>query len=238
MSVHPTPLIRPLIRPLILSLAIALTVLMAPILPKHAQVQAQEQAQNTTGETVEIVGFGDSLMAGYQLPQAEGFTAQLQTALQAAGYQVQVANAGVSGDTSSGGLARLDWSVPDSTQLVILELGANDALRGIAPQLTAQNLDQMLAQLKERGIAVLLAGMIAPPNMGADYAAEFNPIYQKLADQYQVPLYPFFLENVAADKSLLLEDGMHPNAKGVKIMVEGIVPMVKAILDTQAIDLN
>lgn len=195
-------------------------------------------AQNQTGEPIQIVGFGDSLMAGYQLNQADGFTARLQEALRQDGYNVSVANAGVSGDTTSGGLARLDWSVPDETQLVILELGANDALRGISPELTEKNLDQMLSRLKERGIPVLLAGMLAPPNMGADYAAKFNPIYQKLSDHYQVKLYPFFLEGVTANKNLLLEDGMHPNPQGVQIMVSGILPMVKSMLDQESIDLN
>ena len=195
-------------------------------------------AQEAPAGTVQIVGFGDSLMAGYQLAQSDGFTAQLQSALQNAGYKASVANAGVSGDTTSGGLARLDWSVPDETQLVILELGANDALRGISPELSEKNLDQMLARLKERGIPVLLAGMIAPPNMGADYAAGFNPIYQTLADKYQVKLYPFFLDGVAADKKLLLEDGMHPNPQGVKVMVANILPAVKAMLDQESIDLN
>lgn len=195
-------------------------------------------AQDVSNDTVQIVGFGDSLMAGYQLAQADGFTAQLQSALTEAGYKVTVANAGVSGDTSSAGLARLDWSVPDEAQLVILELGANDALRGISPELTEKNLDQMLARLQTRGIPVLLAGMIAPPNMGTEYAEKFNPLYQKLADKYQVKLYPFFLDGVAADKTLLLEDGMHPNPQGVKIMVQNILPDVKAMLDQESIDLN
>ena len=195
-------------------------------------------AQDATNDTAQIVGFGDSLMAGYQLAQTDGFTAQLQAALTEAGYKATVANAGVSGDTSSAGLARLDWSVPDEAQLVILELGANDALRGISPELTENNLDQMLARLQTRGIPVLLAGMIAPPNMGTEYAEKFNPLYQKLADKYQVKLYPFFLDGVAADKTLLLEDGMHPNPQGVKIMVQNILPDVKAMLDQESIDLN
>ncbi|HWD14624.1 arylesterase [Pseudochrobactrum sp. sp1633] len=201
-------------------------------------VASPVSAQEASADTVQIVGFGDSLMAGYQLAQSDGFTAQLQSALQNAGYKASVANAGVSGDTTSGGLARLDWSVPDETQLVILELGANDALRGISPELSEKNLDQMLARLKERGIPVLLAGMIAPPNMGADYAAGFNPIYQTLADKYQIKLYPFFLDGVAADKKLLLDDGMHPNPQGVKVMVANILPAVKAMLDQESIDLN
>src|SRR5690606_3393828 len=165
-------------------------------------------------EPLKLVGFGDSLMAGYQLPATDAFPAKLEKALRDKGHAVEIANAGVSGDTTSGGLARLDWSIPDGTDGVILELGANDALRGIAPEETEKNLDAMLARLKERGIPVLLAGMLAPPNMGADYAARFNGIYARLAQRHGVPLYPFFLDGVAAHADLQLDDGMHPNAKG------------------------
>lgn len=181
-------------------------------------------------EPFTIVGFGDSLMAGYQLAPGEGFTDQLEAALKAAGHDVTVANAGVSGDTTSGGLSRLDWSVPDDTDLVILELGANDALRGIDPALTRSNLDAMITRLKERGIAVLLAGMLSPPNMGDNYARQFNAIYPDLAREHGVALHPFFLDGVAAEQSLLLEDGMHPNARGVAVMVEAIMPAVKAAM--------
>ncbi|AHF86019.1 acyl-CoA thioesterase [Rhizobium leguminosarum bv. trifolii WSM1689] len=170
--------------------------------------------------TINLVGFGDSLMAGYQLPPGDGFPEKLQTALKAKGLDVTIANAGVSGDTTTGGLARIDWSVPDGTDGVILELGANDALRGIPPEESEKNLDQMIARLKARGIAVLLVGMLAPPNMGADYAARFNPIYRKLSDKYGVRLYDFFLDGVALDAGLKLDDGMHPNARGVDVMVE------------------
>ncbi|TJW66332.1 MAG: arylesterase, partial [Mesorhizobium sp.] len=141
-------------------------------------------------ETFRIVGFGDSLMAGFNLGPGEGFTDRLQAALRAKGLDVSVANAGVSGDTSSGGLARLDWSVPDGTRLVILELGANDMLRGVAPAIPEKNLDEMLAKLKARKIAVLLAGMRAAPNLGTDYQNAFDSIYPKLAEKYGVPLYP------------------------------------------------
>lgn len=182
-------------------------------------------------EPVRIVGFGDSLMAGYQLGPGEGFTSQLEAALQAAGHDVTVANAGVSGDTSTGGLARLDWSVPDGTDLVILELGANDALRGIAPDITADNLETMITSLKDRGIQVLLAGMLAPPNMGSDYESAFNPIFPSLAEAHDVPLYPFFLDGVAAQPDKLLSDGMHPNAEGVGVMVAGILPHVIEMLE-------
>lgn len=175
-------------------------------------------------EAFTIVGFGDSLMAGFGLGPGEGFTDRLQAALRAKGHDVMVANAGVSGDTTSGGLARLDWSVPDGTQLVILELGANDMLRGVSPGITEKNLDEMLAKLKLRKIAVLLAGMRAAPNLGADYQNAFDAIYPKLAAKYGVPLYPFFLDGVAGQPGLRLEDGLHPNAKGVGVMVERILP--------------
>ncbi|WP_283195968.1 arylesterase [Rhizobium sp. AN80A] len=182
--------------------------------------------------TINLVGFGDSLMAGYQLPPGDGFPEKLQAALKAKGLDVSVTNAGVSGDTTTGGLARIDWSVPDGTDGVILELGANDALRGIAPEQSEKNLDQMLARLKERGIAVLLVGMMAPPNMGGDYAARFNPIYEKLARKYGVSLYPFFLDGVVLDASLKLEDGMHPNSKGVDVMVEKMEPAITQFVGT------
>jgi acyl-CoA thioesterase I len=139
---------------------------------------------------------------------------------------VIVENAGVSGDTSSGGLERLDWSVPDGTSLVILELGANDALRGVDPAVTRANIDTMLTRLKARGIPVILAGMLAPPNMGASYANAFNAIYPDMAEKHGVPLYPFFLDGVITMPDLLLNDGMHPNAKGVARIVEGILPQV------------
>ena len=183
---------------------------------------------------VKIVGFGDSLMAGYLLPANAAFPQQLEKALNDKGVEVSIENAGVSGDTSTGGLSRLDWSVPDGTDLVILELGANDALRGIEPDITEKNLDEMLARLKQRGISVILAGMMAPPNMGKDYAAKFNPIYPKLAQKYGVPLYPFFLDGVATKKDFLLEDGMHPNEKGVETMVSNFMPTIeKSLTDMQ-----
>lgn len=181
-------------------------------------------------EPVKLVGFGDSLMAGYQLPAADAFPVKLEAALRAKGHEVEVANAGVSGDTTSGGLARLDWSIPDGTQGVILELGANDALRGIAPEETEKNLDAMLTRLKERGIAVLLAGMLAPPNMGADYAGRFDGIYRRLSEKHGVPLYPFFLDGVVTKANLQIEDGMHPNPAGVDVMVQSILPTVETFL--------
>ncbi len=178
-------------------------------------------------DAVRIVGFGDSLMAGYGLGPGEGFTERLQEALKAKGHDVVVANAGVSGDTSSGGLARLDWSVPDGTDLVILELGANDMLRGIDPAIVAKNLDEMISRLKARGINVLLAGMVAAPNLGPAYGEAFGSLYPRLAQKHGVPLYPFFLDGVAAQRDLLSEDGMHPSAEGVRTIVGRILPAVE-----------
>ena len=193
-------------------------------------------ASPTVAEPYRIVGFGDSLMAGYGLGPGEGFPEKLQAALQKRGHDVVIANAGVSGDTSSGGLSRLDWSVPDGTQLVILELGANDMLRGIAPEVTEQNLDKMLGRLTERGMAVLLVGMVAAPNLGPDYADAFNGIFPRLAEKHSVPLYPFFLDGVAADRQFLLEDGMHPNAAGIDRMVERVLPAVEKLIAAKADD--
>ncbi|GAA2880436.1 acyl-CoA thioesterase-1 [Aminobacter niigataensis] len=184
-------------------------------------------AASSWAEPFRIVGFGDSLMAGYGLGPGEGFPEKLEAALRARGHDVVIANAGVSGDTTSGGLSRLDWSIPDGTQLVILELGANDMLRGIDPALVEQNLDKMLARLKERKIEVLLAGMVAAPNLGHAYGEQFGTIYPKLAEKYDATLYPFFLDGVAGDAKLLLEDGMHPNALGIDRMVENALPTVE-----------
>jgi acyl-CoA thioesterase-1 len=181
-------------------------------------------------EPYRIVGFGDSLMAGYGLNPGESFPEKLEKALQAKGHDVVIANAGVSGDTSSGGLSRLDWSVPDGTQLVILELGANDMLRGVEPAITEKNLDTMMSRLKDRKINVLLAGMRAAPNLGPDYQAEFDAIFPMLAAKYGVALYPFFLDGVAAEPAYQLEDGLHPNASGIDRMVERVLPEVEKII--------
>ena len=182
------------------------------------------------GAPIKIVVLGDSLSAGYGLSGSDAFPAKLQKALKAKGIAVDMINAGVSGDTSSGGLDRLDWSVPEGTQAVILELGANDALRGTDPAVTRAALTDILAQLKVRGIAVMLCGMVAPPNYGADFAARFNSIYPDIAKAYDVPLYRFFLEGVAADPKLNQADGMHPTAEGVDIIVKNILPTVEAFL--------
>ncbi len=182
--------------------------------------------------TLNLVGFGDSLMAGYQLPPEDAFPARLEKALRAKGHDVTIANAGVSGDTTSGGLARIDWSVPDGTKGVILELGANDALRGIAPEESRKNLIAMIEKLKSRGIPVLLVGMLAPPNMGGDYAGRFNPIYPELAETYGTELYPFFLDGVVENAKLKIEDGMHPNGDGIGVMVERFLPVAERFVQS------
>lgn len=166
------------------------------------------------------------------MPAQSTFPVNLQSSLKNKGIDAEISNAGVSGDTSSGGRDRLDWSVPDGTDAVILELGANDALRGIDPKLTRDALEDVLKRLKARNIAVLLCGMLAPPNYGADYAARFNAIYPELAKQYGVPLYPFFLDGVAAEATLNQTDGMHPTAQGVDVIVSRILPSVEALLAT------
>nr|WP_223215931.1 arylesterase [Rhizobium herbae] len=182
--------------------------------------------------TLNLVGFGDSLMAGYQLPPEDAFPARLEKALRAKGHDVTIANAGVSGDTTSGGLARIDWSVPDGTKGVILELGANDALRGIPPEESRKNLIAMIEKLKSRGIPVLLVGMLAPPNMGDDYASRFNPIYPELARAYGAELYPFFLDGVVENAKLKIEDGMHPNGDGIGVMVERFLPVAERFVQS------
>jgi len=184
-------------------------------------------------KTFTIVGFGDSLMAGYQLGPGQSFTDQLQAALRKDGFGVAIANAGVSGDTTSDGLARLDWSVPDGTDMVLLELGSNDMLRGINPAITKKNLDEMIQRLKARGIGVVLMGMLAAPNLGNAYTSAFDAIYPDLAKQYRLPLYPFFLKGVAGHPDLQLSDGMHPTAKGVAVMVKGALPIIEKAIRIQ-----
>jgi acyl-CoA thioesterase I len=194
-------------------------------------VFAQSAAAIAT-RPIKMVVLGDSLSAGHGLAGADAFPAKLQKALKAKGIDIEMTNAGVSGDTASGGRDRLDWSVPDKTQAVIVELGANDALRGIDPAVTRAALTEIVTRLKRREISVLLCGMLAPPNYGRDYAARFNAIYPELARSTGVPLYPFFLEGVAADAKLNQADGMHPTAEGVDIIVKNILPTVEAFLGT------
>jgi acyl-CoA thioesterase-1 len=179
---------------------------------------------------VKIVAFGDSLSAGYGLPVDAAFPAKLAGALQMKGVAVTIANAGVSGDTASGGLARLDWSVPEGTDAVIVELGANDMLRGIDPAVTKAALDQILGKLAQRHILVLLAGMKSLSNFGPDYARSFEAIYPALASTHPVVFYPFFLAGVADDPKLNQGDGLHPNAAGVDVIVARMLPQVETLI--------
>ena len=181
-------------------------------------------------EPVRIVGFGDSLMAGYRLDPGQSFPERLEQALRERGHDVVIANAGVSGDTTSGGLERLDWSVPDETDIVILELGANDMLRAVPPEVTERNLAEMIERLQARDIEIILMGMLAAPNLGSAYRETFDAIFPRLAESYGVVLYPFFLDGVATRSELMLDDGMHPNAEGVGIMVERVLPLIEETL--------
>jgi acyl-CoA thioesterase-1 len=180
-----------------------------------------------------LVALGDSLTAGYGLPADQAFPVQLQKALKESGLTVRVVNAGVSGDTSAGGLARLDWVLAGKPEAAIVALGANDVLRGIDPAETEANLDRILTKLKSRGVRVLLVGMLAPPNLGAEYRKAFEAIYPRLAAKHNVPLYPFFLEGVALNRELNQGDGIHPTAKGVAVMVRGILPQARALVEAK-----
>lgn len=184
-------------------------------------------AQN---RTVRIVAFGDSLTAGYRLAPTQAFPVRLEAKLKERGHDVAVANASVSGDTTAAGLARLDWAIPDDADAVIVELGANDALRGLDPALARRNLDAILQRLKAKGVAVLIAGMRAPRNYGPEYADAFDRIFPDLAQQYDAVLYPFFLDGIALDAALNLDDGIHPNARGVDVIVERILPKVEELI--------
>jgi acyl-CoA thioesterase I len=195
-----------------------------------AAVIAPLPAAQSQGQPIRLVALGDSLSAGYNLPQEAAFPVALERALKAKGYKVEIVNAGVSGDTSSGGLDRLDWSVPDGTDGVILELGANDMLRGLDPAGTRKNIEAIVERLKSRDIPVMLAGMYASRNLGPEYVQKFDGIYPDIAKKHDLVLYPFFLDGVAGDRSLNLPDGMHPTAKGVEIIVERILPSVESFL--------
>jgi acyl-CoA thioesterase I len=204
---------------IIFACAAVLAAVIAPLPAAHAQ-----------SNPIRLVALGDSLSAGYNLPQEAAFPVALERALKAKGYKVEVVNAGVSGDTSSGGLDRLDWSVPDGTDGVILELGANDMLRGLDPAGTRTNIEAIVERLKSRNIPVMLAGMYASRNLGPEYVQKFDGIYPDIAKKHDLVLYPFFLDGVAGDRSLNLPDGMHPTAKGVEIIVERILPSVESFL--------
>lgn len=214
------------IRPAVCNL-LAVCAMIASLLP----LSSSAQSSLPTGERpIRIVAFGDSLTAGFQLRPADAFPAQLDKALKAKGYAVEVINAGVSGDTAAAGLERFDWAVPDGVDAAIVELGANDALRGIDPGETRKNLDAILSRLKTKDISVLVAGMSAPRNWGDDYVRRFDPIFADLAKAHGALLYPFFLDGVALQTSLNLGDGLHPNAEGVAVIVQRILPQVEALI--------
>jgi len=204
---------------IIFACAAALAVMIAPASAPLAQAQP-----------LRLVVLGDSLTAGYGLPQEAAFPAVLERALKAKGYRVEIANAGVSGDTSSGGLDRLDWSVPDGTDGVIVELGANDMLRGLDPAVPRRAIGAIVERLKARNIPVMLAGMYASRNLGPDYVQKFDSLYQDIAKRHDLVLYPFFLDGVAGERSLNLPDGLHPTAKGVEIIVGRILPTVESFI--------
>jgi acyl-CoA thioesterase-1 len=180
---------------------------------------------------LKLLAFGDSLVHGYGLPPGQSFPEQLEAALRARGRPVAVINAGNSGDTTAAGRARLDWALAERPDMVLVELGANDTLRGIEPSETYRNLDAILTRLASEGIPVLLAGMQAPRNLGADYVGEFDRVFPRLAEKHGVALYPFFLDGVALDPALNQGDGMHPNAEGVAVIVERITPAVEALIE-------
>jgi acyl-CoA thioesterase-1 len=184
-------------------------------------------------KTAEILAFGDSLTAGLGLPASEAFPAQLAARLVDQGIAVKMINAGVSGDTTTDGLARLDWALADKPDFVILALGANDALRGIDPKIVRANLDKIIDKVQTSGAKILLLGMLAPANWGAQYEHEFDQIYPDLAKAHDVPLYPFFLDGVAMNPSLNQPDGLHPNERGVAIMVDRIAPLVAKMIEGQ-----
>ena len=193
-------------------------------------------ANNTSESALRLLVLGDSLSAGYGLQPEDSFPAQLEDAIYDAGYDVRVINAGVSGDTTAGGLSRLDWALADKPHIVLVELGGNDALRGLPPAETFANLDAILARLKKNDISVILAGMRAPRNLGDDYATAFDAVYPRLAQKYDLPFYPFFLQGVALDPALNQADGIHPNARGVKEIVRRILPLLETELKKVRMD--
>jgi acyl-CoA thioesterase-1 len=179
---------------------------------------------------VRILVLGDSLSSGWGLPADQAFPARLEAAMRARGLAVRLINAGVAGDTTAGGKARLDWALSERPEIVIVELGANDGMRGVDPRATRANLDDILTRLKTRGVRILLAGMIAPPNLGEEFGREFNAVFPELARRHGVAYYPFFLAGVAARRGLNQPDGIHPNARGVAVIVDRILPYVVRLL--------
>jgi acyl-CoA thioesterase-1 len=199
-------------------------------------MSATAHAQSTPAQStpIKLAILGDSLAAGYGVKPGQSVPARLEAALKAQGRNVTVINHGVSGDTTAGGLDRIDWMLADKPDIVMVELGANDALRGLDPAAAERNLDAITAKLKTAGVTVWLAGMLAPRNFGPEYAQQFDGLYKRLAEKYNLPLYPFFLDGVAQDVALNQADGLHPNPKGVDIIVERLLPFVTKNLDDYA----
>lgn len=222
-------------RPFFKSLAVALLIPAGVALTLFgaaamiAQANGAEPAKDAG--PLRILALGDSLTAGYGLGPGQGFVPRLEAALKERGHDVKVIDAGVSGDTASAGLARLEWSLGAGADAAIVELGANDALRGLPPEAMKKSLDDIIVKLKQKDIPVLLAGMMAPPNLGPTYGKAFNAVFPALAKEHGILLYPFFLDGVAAQPSLNLSDGMHPNPSGIDIIVQRILPSVEALLE-------
>lgn len=211
--------------------ATTMSILFASYAALHAAATVAE-ATATTGTPIRILAFGDSLTAGYRLKPDDAFPAQLEMALEAKGYKVRVINAGVSGDTTAAGLARVEWSAAEGADAAIVELGANDALRGLPVANAKSNLDTIITQLKGKGMEILIAGMKAPGNWGADYQRDFNAMYDALAQKHGAILYPFFLDGVEVNSAMVLDDGLHPSAKGVAEVVKRILPDVERLIAT------
>jgi len=205
------------------SLLAVLLLVLLPVLQAHAQATP-----------IKIAVLGDSLAAGFGVKPAESFPARLEAALKAQGRNVTVLNHGVSGDTTAGGLDRIDWMLADKPDIVLVELGGNDALRGIQPAVTEKNLTAIVEKLKAAGVTVWLAGMLAPRNLGSDYVTAFDGLYKRIAEKYQVPLYPFILDGVAQDPAFIQADGIHPNPKGAQVVADKLLPFATKNLDDHA----
>ena len=214
-------------------LVMLVTLLLAPLLlaPLLLAPVLTAALASPASAAQKLLVLGDSLTAGYNLPPGDAYPAQLEAALKARGVNMPVINAGVSGDTTAAGLARLDWALAEKPTHVVVALGANDMLRGLPPEQARQNLDAIITQIKQAGVKVMLAGMLAAPNLGADYGKRFNSIYPDLAAKHGIPLYPFFLDGVVSDARLNLGDGLHPNRDGVAVMVERTLPQILRFLE-------
>ncbi len=212
---------------------LSLSGLLAVCFLATASLKSVQADSPRLADSPHLMVFGDSLVAGYGLPAEEGFTRQLQDRLTAQGVEIKILNAGVSGDTTAGGLARLEWALAEQPDYVMIVLGGNDLLRGLDPSATRRNLDQILSKLAARGIKTFLCGMLAPVNLGAEYGAEFNPIYPDLAQKYDLDFYPFFLQDVALVPRFNQRDGLHPNPEGVAKIIDGMMPLLQTFLSNK-----